>query len=207
LATNIVSIRQLNEVGYKIDINTGVMKIWEPGGMLLVRVKHEANHLYLLHIKLTQPACFTVCGWGDELVWHWHERFGHVNMVAPRNMAREDLVRTSFLTKAEYQARRRLELVHDDLCGPIAPVTPRGNKYFLLLVDYLSMYMWVVMIPSKDHAAVAIKEIKVQTEGESGLKLRSLPTNCGGEFTARGFTENCMTEDMHHQHIASYNLQ
>jgi hypothetical protein len=53
LATNIVSIRQLNEVGYKIDINTGVMKIWEPGGMLLVRVKHVANHLYLLHIKLT----------------------------------------------------------------------------------------------------------------------------------------------------------
>jgi hypothetical protein len=30
LATNIVSIRQLDEVGYKIDINTRVMKIWEP---------------------------------------------------------------------------------------------------------------------------------------------------------------------------------
>jgi hypothetical protein len=32
--------------------------------------------------------------------------------------------------------RRRLELVHNDLCGPITLVTPRGNKYFLLLIHY-----------------------------------------------------------------------
>jgi hypothetical protein len=57
-----MSIGQLNEVGYKINIDTGVMKIQEPGGLLLVRVKREVNRLYLLHIKLTLPACFTVHG-------------------------------------------------------------------------------------------------------------------------------------------------
>jgi hypothetical protein len=67
--------------------------------------------------------------------------------------------RTSFPVKAEYQVERRLELVHGDLCGPISPVTPRGNKYFLLLVDDLSRYMWVVAIPSKDRAMAAIKDI------------------------------------------------
>jgi hypothetical protein len=36
---------------------------------------------------------------------------------------------------------------------------PRGNKYFLLLVDDLSKYMWVAMIPSKDRVAAAIKDI------------------------------------------------
>jgi hypothetical protein len=36
------------------------MKIQEPRGLLLVRVKHEVNRLYLLHIKLAQPMCFTV---------------------------------------------------------------------------------------------------------------------------------------------------
>jgi hypothetical protein len=51
LATNIVSIGQL-DVGYKIDINTGVMKIREPRGLLLARVKCEVNRLYLLYIKL-----------------------------------------------------------------------------------------------------------------------------------------------------------
>jgi hypothetical protein len=33
LATNIVSIRQLNEIGYKIDIDTGVMKIRDAIGL------------------------------------------------------------------------------------------------------------------------------------------------------------------------------
>jgi hypothetical protein len=37
----------------RFDIDTRVMKICEPGGLLLARVKREANHLYLLHIKLT----------------------------------------------------------------------------------------------------------------------------------------------------------
>jgi hypothetical protein len=52
LTTNIMGIGQLVEIGYKIDIVTGVMKIWEPGGLLVVRVKHEVDHLYLLHIKI-----------------------------------------------------------------------------------------------------------------------------------------------------------
>jgi hypothetical protein len=92
------------------------------------------------------------------------------------------------LAKAEYQAKRHLELVHDDLCGPISPATPRGNKYFLLLVDDLSRYIWVVAIPSKDRAVAAIKDIQAWAEGESGLKLKALRTDRGGEFSVMEFT-------------------
>jgi hypothetical protein len=67
---------------------------------------------------------------------------------------------TSFLVKAEYPMRECLELVHGDLCDPIAPATLRGNKYFLLLVDYLNKCMWVAAIPSKNRASTAIKEIQ-----------------------------------------------
>jgi hypothetical protein len=75
-----------------------------------------------------------------------------------------------FVAKAEYRAERRLELVHGDFCGPISLATPRGNKYFLLLVDDLSRYMWVAAIPSKDRAATVIKDIQTRAEGESGLR-------------------------------------
>jgi hypothetical protein len=47
---------------------------------------------------------------------------------------------TSFTAKVEYRTKRCLELVHGDLCGPISPTTPRGNKYILLLVGDLSRY-------------------------------------------------------------------
>jgi hypothetical protein len=92
LMTNIVNVGQLDEIGFKININIGMMKIREPGGVLLAKVKQEANFLYLLHLKFVQLTCLVVCGRGDEVAWRWHERFGHVNMVALRKLAQEELV-------------------------------------------------------------------------------------------------------------------
>jgi hypothetical protein len=228
LTTNIVSIGQLDEVGYKIKIDDGVMRIREPGGQLLARVPWE-NRLYLIRIRMAQPVCLAVRGRDDEVAWRWHERFSHVNMAALRKLAWEKLVRglpelgqvervceacqagkqrrTSFSAQAEYRARERLELVHGDLCGPIMPATPRGNRYFLLLVDDLSRYMWVAAIPSKDRVAAAIKEIQAWTEGESGVKLRALRTDRGGEFTSIEFAEYCAADGVHRQHTAPYSPQ
>jgi hypothetical protein len=103
------------------------------------------------------------------------------------------------------RSRRCLEVVHDDLCGPIASAMPKGNKYFLLLVDDLDRYMLIVAIPSKDHAAVAIKEIQERVEGKSSLKLRALRAIRGGEFTLRELIEYYVFEDMHCQHTVPYN--
>jgi hypothetical protein len=82
LTTNIVSVSQLDEIGHKINIDTSMMKIREPSDVLLAKVKWEANCLYLLHLKFAQPTCLAVRGRGDEVAWHWHERFRHVNMAS-----------------------------------------------------------------------------------------------------------------------------
>jgi hypothetical protein len=47
--------------------------------------------------------------------------------------------------------------VHGDLCGPVIPATPGGRCYFLLLIDDLSRYMWVVVLGSKGETADAIR--------------------------------------------------
>lgn len=84
-------------------------------------------------------------------------------MAALRKMAREQLVRglptikpvdqlceaclagkqkwKAFPDQALWRAERHLELVHGDLCGPVASATPSGNNYFLLLVDDRSCFM------------------------------------------------------------------
>jgi transposase InsO family protein len=78
----------------------------------------------------------------------------------------------------------RLELVHGDLCGPMTPATPGGRRYFLLLVDDLSRYMWVVVLGSKGEATYAIRHAQVAAEAECGRKLRVLRTDNGGEFAS-----------------------
>jgi hypothetical protein len=74
----------------------------------------------------------------------------------------------------------RLELVHENLCGPVTPATPGGRRYFLLLVDDLSRYMWVVVLASKGEAADAIRRTQAFVEVQCSRKLRVLRTNNGG---------------------------
>jgi hypothetical protein len=65
--------------------------------------------------------------------------------------------RLPFPQWARFRAKERLELVHGDLCGPVTLATPGGRRYFLLLVDDLSCYMWVMVLGSKGEAANAIR--------------------------------------------------
>jgi hypothetical protein len=64
--------------------------------------------------------------------------------------------------------------VHGDLCGLVTPATPGGRRYFLLLVDDLSRYMWVVVLGTKGEAANAIRRAQAAAEVECGRKLRVL---------------------------------
>ena len=91
--------------------------------------------------------------------------------------------RLPFRKAAKYRAADALELIHDDLCGPIMPATNGGRQYFLLLVDDYSRYMWLQLLMSKDGAAEAIKKFKAHMEAESGKKQRVLRTDRGDEFS------------------------
>jgi hypothetical protein len=83
--------------------------------------------------------------------------------------------RLLFPQQSSFRAKERLELVHGDLCGPVTPATPGGWRYFLLLVDDLSRYMWVVVLGSKGEAANAITRAQAAAEVECGHKLRVQP--------------------------------
>ena len=99
--------------------------------------------------------------------------------------------------------RRTLLSVHGDLCGPITPATNGGRRYFLLLVDDCSRYMWLQLLTSKDKAAMAIKKFKTRAEAESGKKLRVL-TDHGGEFTSVEFAAYCADQGVVRHHTAPY---
>jgi transposase InsO family protein len=115
--------------------------------------------------------------------------------------------RLPFPQQSSFRAKERLELVHGDLCGPVTPATPEGRRYFLLLIDNLSRYMWVVVLSSKGQAADAIRRAKGAAEAECGRKLCVLRTDNGGEFTAAEFASYCMDEGVQRHYSAPYSPQ
>jgi transposase InsO family protein len=100
-----------------------------------------------------------------------------------------------------------LELIHGDLCGPMTLAIPGGRRYFLLLVDNMSRYMWVVLLDVKTATANAINRLQAAAEAECDRKLRVLRTDNGGEFTVAEFAAYCADEGIHRHFSASYTPQ
>ena len=221
---SIISIGQLDESESSVLIRKGVLRIWDQQGRLLVRVHRGRNRLYLLHLEVARPICLSARR--DDVAWRWHERFGHLNFEALEKMGRLAMTRglphlehveqfcdtcvitkhrrSAFPRQARYRAQELLELVHGDLCGPISPATPGGRRYFLLLVDDATRYMWVMLLAAKDNASDAIKRVQAAAEAQSGRKLRVFRTDNGGEFTSTEFAAYCADEGIERHSSTPY---
>lgn len=116
-------------------------------------------------------------------------------------------VRSSFPSKADFMVKEKLELVHADLCGPMSPPTPRGNRYMFLLVDDYSRAMWVFMLKTKDQALDAFKNFKALVEKKANDTIKTLRTDRGGEFTSREFEDFCASVGIRRHLTAPYNPQ
>jgi hypothetical protein len=82
LRNSIMSLGQLDEGASKVEIEDGVLRIWDRRKRLLVKVRRSANRLYILHLNATKPLCLTTRK-VDE-AWHWHECFSHLHFDALR---------------------------------------------------------------------------------------------------------------------------
>lgn len=141
LTANILSVGQLDELGYQVLVEDGVMRVRDEERRLLAKINRNAGRLYVLDVDIAQPVCLAARG--EEEAWIWHARFGHLHFAALRKMGRDNLVkgmpllsqveqiceaclagkhrRTPFPRQAQRRATDVLELLHGDICGPITP--------------------------------------------------------------------------------------
>jgi hypothetical protein len=177
LRKSIISLGQLDESGSRVEIKDGVMRIWDRHRRLLAKVTRGTNRLYVLNVQVAQPLCLVARQ--DDEAWQWHVLFGHLHFEALKQPSAKGMVQgllsfdhveqffdvcmlmkqrwLSFPQQSSFRAKEWLKLMHGDLCGPVTPATPGGRRYFLLLVDDLSRYMWVVVLGSKGEATNAIR--------------------------------------------------
>jgi transposase InsO family protein len=185
------------------------------------------THMYRLELQVARPLCLAVHR--DDDAWRWYERLSHVNFSSLEKMGRLEMVRglppishaeqfcdtcvlakhrrEAFPKQSKYRASKALELVHGDLCGLVKPTTPAGRRYFVLLVDDATCYMWVMLLAAKSEAAGAIKRVQAAAEKECGRKLRVLRTDNNREFTAAEFAAYYADEGVTRHFSAPYTPQ
>jgi transposase InsO family protein len=162
-------------------------------------------------------------------VWQCHERFWHLHFEALKRLSAKGMVqglpsfdhveqfcdvcmlmkqrRLPFPQQSSFRAKERLKLVHGDLCGLVTPATPGGRCYFLLLVDNLFHYMWVVVFGRKGEAVDSIRHAQAAAKAECGRKLCMLHTDNDGEFTAAEFASYYADEGVQRHYSMPYNPQ
>ena len=109
--------------------------------------------------------------------------------------------------KSTWRASSKLELVHADICGPISPVSEGSKRYFICFIDDYSRKAWVYFLAFKSDAFTYFKLFKALVEKETGLPIKCLRTDRGGEFTSNEFKEYCERNGIKRQLTAAYTPQ
>lgn len=192
-----------------------------------MKVKRLMNRLYKIILEHSKTKC--MLGKSDENTWLWHSRLGHVSFKAMSLMDSTKMVhglpkltcptepcagclmakqsRKKFPAQSSYNAKRELELIHGDICGPLFPPTPAGNKYVFLLVDDYSRVMWTYLLKTKDVAFHAFKKFRPLVDDGSEKKIKVFSTDRGGEFGSKEFTSYCEDAGIIRHFTAPYTPQ
>nr|GEZ26303.1 retrovirus-related Pol polyprotein from transposon TNT 1-94 [Tanacetum cinerariifolium] len=128
---------------------------------------NRSTNLYTINLHemaSTSPICLMVRA-SSTKSWLWHQRLSHLNFDTINDLANNDLVsglpkfkyhkehlcpsceqgkskRASHPPKPILNSRKRLHLLHMDLCGQMRIAIINGKCYVLVIVDDYSRYTW-----------------------------------------------------------------
>ena len=157
------------------------------------------NRLFPLNIQNDIAKCLKACY--KDTSWLWHLRFGHLNFGSLELLSKKRIVRglpcinhpdqlcegcllgkqfrNSFPKESYSRAKKPLELIHTDVCGPISPSSLGKNNYFLLFINDFSRKTWVYFLKQKSEVFEVFKTFKAIVDNESGRKIKALRSDRG----------------------------
>nr|GEV11161.1 retrovirus-related Pol polyprotein from transposon TNT 1-94 [Tanacetum cinerariifolium] len=154
--------------------------------------------------------------------WLWHRRLSHLNFGTINLLLKNDIVvglpklkfikdhicssyklgkakQNSFHTKITPSSKRRLQLLHMDLCGPMRVASINGKRYVLVIVNDYSRHTWTHFLRSKDETPkVLINFLKLVQRGLQA-QVRIVRTDKGTEFLNQTLHAYFAAEGIHHQ--------
>nr|GFA18041.1 retrovirus-related Pol polyprotein from transposon TNT 1-94 [Tanacetum cinerariifolium] len=107
--------------------------------------------------------------------------------------------RKSFHTKLTPSSKRRLQLLHMDLCGPMRVESINGKIYVLVIVDDFSRYTWTHFLRSKDETPEVLIDFLRLVQRGLQAQVRVVRTDKGTKFLNQTLYAYFATEGILHQ--------
>ena len=97
-----------------------------------------------------------------------------------------------------------LGLIHSDISGPMPITSMNGSRYLLTFIDDFSRYTWVFFLKKKAEVCEKFSELKALIKNASGLKIKILRSDNGGEYVSNEFLSICSQSGIQVQHSIPY---
>nr|GFD28335.1 putative ribonuclease H-like domain-containing protein [Tanacetum cinerariifolium] len=96
-------------------------------------------------------------------------------------------------------SKRRLNLLHMDLSGPMQLASINRKKYILVIVDDYSMYTWTLFLRSKDETLEMLNDFLTMIQRNLQALVIIIRTDRGTEFLNKTFNAFFKEEGIEHQ--------
>ena len=178
-----------------------------------------ADKLYQLDCEVVSTVYASVAQSRSDL---WHQRLGHVHESRLKKCVQNAFVqgidiekitelsfcegclagkmcRKPFPTVGEIRSKRKLQLVHSDVCGPMQTQSIGRAKYFVTFIDDYTRCCAVYFMKHKSEVLDKFKEFEVTTTNDAGRAIGTLRTDNGGEYLSSAFQNYLKEKGIRHE--------
>ncbi|GJR61696.1 retrovirus-related pol polyprotein from transposon TNT 1-94 [Tanacetum coccineum] len=175
----------------------------------------------LQDLTTPNPICLMAKATSSQ-AWLWHRRLSHLNFDTINLLSKNNIVnglpklkfvkdhlcsscelgkakRKSFHTKTTPSSKRRLQLLHMDLCGPMRVESINGKKYVLVIVDDYSRYTWTHFLRSKDETPGVLIDFLTLVQRGLHAQVTTVRTDKGMEFLNKTLHAYFAKEGIRHE--------
>ena len=181
LDQSLLSVGQLVEHGYSVNFKDNSCIIYDKGRekMVVSQVRMTQHRSFPLTLKYAQNMALKASVLNES--WLWHKRFGHLNFQSLKLLYYKNIVhglptiedrdgtcegcalgkhhRQSFPKGVAWRAKKVLEFVHTDVCGPMQTLSHTQNRYFILFIDDYSRMTWLQQVTNKPTGTCYLKKV------------------------------------------------
>lgn len=223
LKKKLLSISCLEDKGDKIAFIDGKVLVWGKGSSFnearMIGIREGA--LCRIYNSLDQtPVHLEVSPF--EL---WNGRYGHlhykifpslsqmVNAISEIKEYNEGIYKGCAVGKnvkkpfasSDTRSKQILDLLHSDVCGPMAVKSLGGHQYNLTFIDDYSRKTWLCLLMNKDVVFEKFQEFKNEVKNITKRKIKIQGSDNGGEYTSKELIDFCKGVGIKRKLIVPYN--